>query len=342
MLLLIFQLKLQANKSYKLQIMQEETHDQLIRDFLNCLYQQKYKTADSLLNRGFNGNEPGYLYFKGLLFCTVFNDYGDTSSLNHSKHYWEKLKESIEKEGNISNKKSSVPLALYHGLTLMQISYISSVKYHFFNSILQARSGIKILKRQNHFLEAQCAVQIYEYYKNDLLKSLNWLPFFEVDKTKQRRFLEQNYSRSRYLAIIFLTPLIWMQFDEGKYQKGLDFTRSFLNKFPENRIYRLMEADFYYKMKKYAQSAEIFEDIKSEYLKIYSELNKKKCIKINYYCAAGNLVRVYDAMRNQEGKNRNAAIWFSDECDKVRKWLPASLVKDLKRYKRNYEQSNDD
>lgn len=316
--------------------MQETKYDNIILEFLDHLYRQKYKLAESILNRGLPRKEPGFFYFKGFLHCTIFNDYGDTSSLSLTRQYWEKLEKLLERYPKTadSTSKNSLPPDLYRGMTLMQLSYIASSRWHYLDAALKAKAGVKILQLQNQYLEAQCAIQIYEYYKNELMKKLNWLPFVDADNISSRKFLEKNYSRSHYLSVIFLTPLIWMQFDAGLYREGLQLARTFLKKYPENRIFRLMEADFYYKMGKYGQSAQIFEDVKAEYLKIYADFPEMKPIKINYLSAAGNLVRVYAAMGDKERQKKNAAIWFSDECKRIRKWLPKSLVKDLKRFKK--------
>ncbi|MFC1584875.1 hypothetical protein ACFL5V_04955 [Fibrobacterota bacterium] len=317
------------------QIMQEKKYHGAILEVLDLIYSQKYDLAESVLETKIPYSEPGHLYFKGLLYCTVFNDYGDTSSLSSAKRQWQKLKKMLEESKDYvkSGKKSTVHPDLYSGLVLIQLSYISSTRKQFLNAALQSKAAVKMLRHQNQYLEAQCANEIYRYYKGELLKLLDWLPFFKVDQDRSRKFLEKNFHRSPYLYAIFLTPLIWMQFDAGSYQQGLQLTRDFLKKYPENRIFRLMEADFYFKMKKYGKSAKIFEEVKQEYSQIYARNQNIKPVKINYLSASGNLLRVYAAMGNKKGQQENAAIWFSEESDKVRKWLPKSLVKDLERFR---------
>ncbi len=51
-----------------------------------------------------------------------------------------------------------------------------------------------------------------------------------------------------------------MKFDNGHYHEGLRLTRNFLKKYPTNRIFGLIEADFLYKLKDYSKASDVFEE----------------------------------------------------------------------------------
>jgi tetratricopeptide (TPR) repeat protein len=317
-------LQAETENSSSILSFRENKHDAVILTFLDYLYQQKYNSADSVLNLHLDRGQPGYYYFKGFLECTIFNDFGDTSALFLAKNYWEKLGDLAEDKPQ--KKKDTLFWDLYHGLALSQLGYVSSILHKSIKSAFQGRAGVKLLGTQKQFLEAQCVIQIYKYYKNKLF---SWVPLVNDNQKPFRKFLLDNYEHSRYLSVFFLTPLIWMHFDVKMYQKGLELAQKFLKKYPDNRIYRLIEADFYYKLKNYDKASQIFEEIKSEYLNFYSNSSDNKFIRINYFSAVGNLVRVYKAWGNAEKQKENSDIWFSEDCIKVRKWLPKSLIKDI-------------
>jgi len=314
--------------------LKEEKYDSLLVVFLDQLYLQKYSDAELTLKSSIPENFSGYLYFNGLFNCTVYNDLGDTAALAKAKRSWETLHLELKKKSKSSSfsSESEKKEALYFGLTLLQLSYVSTIYGKLLPAALHARDGMKILKKVPEYIEAQCASQTHEYYKKNLMKVFSWLPFVDTDRTKPRKFLENHYHKSRYLSPIFLTPLIWMKFDNGLYHEGLDLTRNFLKKYPDNRIFRLIEADFLYKLKEYEKAAAIFETIKLEYHQMYSHPSRDHFIQIGYLSAVGNLVRIYHDTKNKDGYIKNATIWFSKETKNNRKWLPKSLIKDLKRF----------
>jgi hypothetical protein len=318
----------------ELRVLQEGKNHEFILSFLDHAYQHEYMLADSVLEKNLRNKALTLFFFKGMVHLTRFNDLGDTSSLSVAQKNWENLTDFFENtsRGKKLTVENPVSSELYYGLALIQLGYIYSIRDQYLNSVLKARAGIKILKRQKDYLEAQCAVTVYDYYKSQLLELLNWIPFFKSDKSAHRIFLHEKYHLSPYLSVFFSTPLIWMHFDASMYREGLSLTRIFLAKYPKNRVYRLIEADFLYKIKDYKSSARIFEEIKEEYVVLYNSLPVKNHIKINYLSAVGNLVRVYAAMGDPLKQQENAKIWFSQETRKNQQWLPGSLLRDLERF----------
>lgn len=308
--------------------------DAVILKVLELIYQQHYSQAESLLSSVLEPDDPGYLYFHGLLHNTRFNDWGDTVSFSKAEKSWQQLLDLPEHfaKKERSRLKSDPLFVLYSGLTMMQLSYTASVRGMYFSSIMQARKAVKALKKQRHYIESQLAIKTFEYYKGQLFALLDWIPFVNPDLKSKRQFLHNHYQTSRYLSVLFGTPLIWMFFDAGEINQGLAMAQGFLEKHPQNRIYRLIEADFYYKLQDYQKAAHLFERVKGEYQEAYAKMGNHKCVKINYLCAVGNLVRVYAALGMASKQKENAAIWFSQETKQVQQWLPASLKKDLKRF----------
>jgi hypothetical protein len=288
--------------------MRDSKHDAHLLVFLDLIYKQRYYQADSVLQSNITPGEFSFLYFKGLLEVTKFKDFGDTAALTAAEKSWRKIIDSLKKNEKSGNQPpgNSISHGLYKGLTLMQLSYISSVRGQYLSSALHARGAAKLLKNQNQYVEAQCAVQVFKYYKSRLFKLLDWIPFIKVDEKSPRIFLEKNVQFSRYLSVLFTTPLIWMQFDAGLNRQGLKMTKNFLNKYPQHRLYRMIEADFHYKMGNYQEAARIFEAIKAEYLQIYQNSPDIKCIRINYLSTVGNLIRVYDKSGKVDLRDENA------------------------------------
>jgi len=75
-----------------------------------------------------------------------------------------------------------------------------------------------------------------------------------------------------------------------------------------------------------------FQEIKSEYETVYQTYPENKCIKVSYLSILGNLIRVNHELGNKRDKEKYAEIWFSKKTKRVEKWLPKSLLEDLKRF----------
>ena len=52
---------------------------------------------------------------------------------------------------------------------------------------------------------------------------------------------------------------------------------------------------------------------------------------VRYFCAVGNLARIYLAAGDDEKAKMKAGKFNDPAYEKVEKWMPASLVKDLKK-----------
>ncbi len=312
----------------------EVHYHKIITSGLHHIYQQDYLGADSIFSAGFPDKSISGLYFKGFLNIVVFDDIGDTLALGRAKGFFQQI-ERINLKGNYKDTLSSNSPELYLGLSYMQLSYIFSTNSEYLKSVLAARKGLKILKKHDLCLEAQCTRQIYQYYKKRLFSFLRWLPLVDINQQESREFLQEHYYQSNYFSNVLLLSYLWMLFDIGENQTGLNYIEEVLRVYPQSRIFNLIKADFLYKLHRYKESSKIFEAVKMEYQHLYNDDNNS-CVPINYLSAVGNLLRLYSDMGDTLKRNHNGQIWFSPETQKQNKWLPPSLSKDLERFRYLY------
>jgi len=315
---------------------QEPIYKEHIDNVLQEIYLEHYEKAYAQLRKHVPANSLYNIYFMGLIHMGVFNDLGDTSALSKAQSAWLDLRGKIElhQKNKTKPKDLILPLDLYYGLTLVQLSYIYQIKHQSIKSIFLGKKGIKFLRKQKKYVESICVFAIYEYYKQQLLEYFDWVPFVSGDSKKARSKLLQNYKKSPYLGNIMLNSLIWMYFDEGLYKEGLVLTDTFLKKYPNNRLFRSIRADLMYKLGRNKESKNLFEEIKKDYETLYETYPSNKCIKIPYLSILGNLARVNHELGNEKEKEKYLKIWFSKETKKVEKWLPKSLVEDLTRFEK--------
>ncbi len=313
----------------------EPQFHQALLDLVGATYNQEYQKAEKILKDKIPSSSPCYKYFKGYIYISIFNDVGDTSKFYQAEKIWEQLKEELENRKSLKKPfpNHQMPAIYYLGLTEVQLSYTSKVKGKMLESALLAKSGIKKLKKYPKYAETQSVLAIYDFYKGLLLKYFDWLPFVDADYVSSMKRLRNIYHHSQYLEAVFLTSLIWMQFDLGSYDSGLKLTQKFLARYPQNRVYQSMEADFLFKLKQNKKAAQQFEALKEKYQNWYEENGESKNLKINYYCAVGNLVRIYHALGDKNKKLENSKVWFSPKVQGIKDWLPKSLLEDLENYR---------
>jgi hypothetical protein len=87
-----------------------------------------------------------------------------------------------------------------------------------------------------------------------------------------------------------------------------------------------IKADMLYRLKRYDEAAKIYEQSAADYLKRTGK-------SIRYWCSVLNLIRI----ENDKGDKEKAAKWrklLNDpEFDKQERWMPGSLMDDLKKRK---------
>jgi len=261
---------------------------------------------------------PARAYFRGLVWVNRYNDLGDTSALFHAQALWD----SLDQAGNSPG--------LYLGLTELQLSYVAGVTRR---KVTAARLGRKAVVRLEPFAdkaEAEAALALYDYYKASLLKGVDWIPFVKADEEGPLSRLESAIPRSRYLQDILQTTLLWLYYDRGKYNAGLAIIDAFLARYPQNRLYRQIQADFRFRMGDVEAARKIHEALEREYLGLHQAYPAPGYLPIGYLSSVGNLAKIYASQKQPELLRKQLAIWQTPESQSVMDWLPASLKQEVK------------
>ncbi|MBP5247887.1 MAG: hypothetical protein J6Z31_08540 [Fibrobacter sp.] len=169
--------------------------------------------------------------------------------------------------------------------------------------------------------DAQAFYAIYAYYVDD---GLSFLPFVSDDREAYLKILEERSQNSELFWALFATPLAWMYYDKQEYGKALKVVERALSKAPQNPVFLQMKADMLYKQQKYGEAATIYEQSAKAYL---TRTGKS----VRYFCAVGNLARIYLDAGELEKSKSYAKKLVDPEYEKIEKWMPGSLVKDLKK-----------
>lgn len=262
----------------------------------------KYDEAFAVARKIRKVNGSAGCILENVVRISRYDDLGDTTALKHAGTELE----SCKSEG------------MWEALRKFELGYVQSETGHSIKGAMQTRSAAKIFE-DSEDLEARAFFAIYAYYVD---KSFSWLPFKSDRRKEYLTVLDEASKKSRNFWPLFLTPLIWMHYDKGDFATGLKLSERALAKSPNHPVFVQIKADMLYCLKRYAESAALYESSAADYL-------RRSGKSIRYWCAVLNLVRIY----NDAGDKEKADEWrkkLDDPAYKALKnWMPASLMGDL-------------
>ena len=273
---------------------------QAMAQALQTNYAASYATIQKIEKK----NAGAACVLRNIVRLSEFDDLGDTVAL-------------IKAHEELSQCKAD---SAWDVLREFELGYAMSALGHSFKGALGTRSAAKKFEESKD-KDAQAIYSIYAYYVDD---GFSFLPFVSDDRETYLKILEERSAKSEFFWALFATPLAWMYYDREEYEKALAVVNRALGKAPGNPIFIQMKADMLYKLKRYAEAAEIYEKSSKDYYK-----RSKKSVR--YFCAVGNLARIYLAAGDDEKAKMKAGKFNDPAYEKVEKWMPASLVKDLKK-----------
>ncbi|MFA6837072.1 MAG: hypothetical protein WCR04_11810 [Fibrobacteraceae bacterium] len=274
--------------------------EQAINSALAGEYSKSEKLAQGLKVRA-----PGAsCVLLNIIRLSKFDDVGDTLVLH-------KAKESLA---------ACKAVGVWDNLREFESGYAESVLGNSVKGALRTRSAAKKLEDSDD-KDAQAFYAIYAYYIDD---GLSFLPFASDNRNSYLSLLEERTSHSKLFWALFATPLTWMYYDKKEYAKGLAVVERSLKKAPGNPVFLQMKADMLYRMGKNVEAADIYEKSAKEYI---SRTGKS----IRYWCAIGNLARIYMASGDSMNAEKNKVLLQSPEFKKIERWMPESLMKDLRK-----------
>lgn len=304
----------------------EPGHDGEILALMDRIYRADYAAADSIAAGLPDG--PARAYFRGLAGVNRFSDLGDTSALFAADRAWERLDRAGDSAASTIRKDPNYPL--YRGLAELQMSYVANLTGSRVRSALLGRKAVKLLSPMSRFAEAKCALALYDYYKAQLLEGVDWLPFVaKADREKPLQDLETAIPQSRYLKEILRTSLLWIYYDLGRYDEGRKHIEAFLARYPGNRPYRAMLADFRFRQGDVDSAGRIHDRLAAEYRDLQAVYPSPGYLPLGYLGSVGNLAKISASKKQAEPLKAQLAIWYSPQYGGMMKWLPASLRREV-------------
>ena len=241
--------------------------------------------------------------FQNIIRVSMYDDKGDTTSLKVAA----KNLETCKTEG------------LWDALRNFEIGYVLTETGHSVKGAMQTRSAANQFEDAKDY-ESKAFYAIYAYYVDN---SFGWLPFKSDNRESYLKILDSGSLRSARFWPLFLTPLIWMHYDRKDFKTGLSLAERGLKKAPNHPVMLQIKADMLYRLERYDEAASIYEQSAADYL-----VRTGKSIR--YWCSVLNLIRIYHDAGDEAKSSEQRKKLDDPDFQKLKKWMPASLVDDLK------------
>jgi tetratricopeptide (TPR) repeat protein len=104
---------------------------------------------------------------------------------------------------------------------------------------------------------------------------------------------------------------------------GLTLAERGLKRAPNHPVMLQIKADMLYRLERYDEAAAIYEKSAVDYLERTGK-------SIRYWCAVLNLIRIYHDAGDETKSAEQRKKLDDPDYQKLKKWMPSSLVDDLK------------
>lgn len=241
---------------------------------------------------------------EGMVSIGRYDDLGDTLAI-------------IDAQKKLSSCKAS---GLWEALRVFELGYAQSELGHSVKGAWNTRSAAGVFENSPE-VSPRAFYAIYAYYMDG---AFSWLPFVSDDRPSHLKSLLDGALQSKWFWPLFTTSLSWMYYDRGEYDLAIELVDKALAKVPGHPVFLQIRADMLYRKGNFSEAAKIYEASASDYL-------NRSGKSIRYWCAVANLVRIYHDGKNEEASSTWKKELQSEEFKKIRKWMPHSLMDDLKK-----------
>jgi hypothetical protein len=158
---------------------------------------------------------------------------------------------------------------------------------------------------------------------------VDWLPFVNADAQAPLRRLEAAVDRSRYLRETLQTSLLWLYYDAGRFDDGLRRIDAFLLRYPGNRPWRQVRADFLYRKGSLPEARAIHELLLEEYTAMMAAGPPPHHLPIGFLASVGNLAKIHGKSGSADLRRKYVAVWSSPAYAPYMAWMPESLRREV-------------
>ena len=278
----------------------------------------KHRAADSFARSWEGGSAQEKLLLSATVALSAFADLHDPARL-------ESAHRSLYQLSRLVRSGTDPRTRLIDAMALSQESYLAELEGRNMASALDGRSAASVARdmmdRGWDSPELRGILGGYLFWKSQGIGPLG--RFIGGDQRDRGLLYTQQAAASRSpFREAFRTSLLWIRYERGDYAEALRVVQDARAIWPENRLYRQAEGDVLFRLDRLPQALDT-------YRASFREYDGLEVLPVGRLSAAGNLARIHAAMNRPDSARAWLDTLDAPRYKKVRKWLPASLVRDL-------------
>jgi len=278
----------------------------------------KHRAADSFARSWEGGSAQEKLLLSATVALSAFADLHDPARL-------ESAHRSLDQLSRLVRSGTDPRTRLIDAMALSQESYLAELEGRNMASALDGRSAASVARdmmdRGWDSPELRGILGGYLFWKSQGIGPLG--RFIGGDQRDRGLLYTQQAAASRSpFREAFRTSLLWIRYERGDYAEALRVVQDARAIWPENRLYRQAEGDVLFRLDRLPQALDT-------YRASFREYDGLEVLPVGRLSAAGNLARIHAAMNRPDSARAWLDTLDAPRYKKVRKWLPASLVRDL-------------
>ena len=278
----------------------------------------KHRAADSFARSWEGGSAQEKLLLSATVALSAFADLHDPARL-------ESAHRSLDQLSRLVRSGTDPRTRLIDAMALSQESYLAELEGRNMASALDGRSAASVARdmmdRGWDSPELRGILGGYLFWKSQGIGPLG--RFIGGDQRDRGLLYTQQAAASRSpFREAFRTSLLWIRYERGDYAEALRVVQDARAIWPENRLYRQAEGDVLFRLDRLPQALDTYRASVREY-------DGVEVLPGGRLSAAGNLARIHAAMNRPDSARAWLDTLDAPRYKKVRKWLPASLVRDL-------------
>lgn len=112
-------------------------------------------------------------------------------------------------------------------------------------------------------IDSLLGIGLHDYWRSHFTKSLRFLPFFPDRRKEGIEKMKRVKEQSDFTGVLAEISIAFIDLEEKRYQQVLETTSKLLNRYPRNTIFRMLQGETLFQLKKYRESVAEFETILS-------------------------------------------------------------------------------
>lgn len=257
----------------------DKSVDSLITGGINNIIRQNYSAAEKTfteLNNSYPELPFGKIYLAALRIAESY-DYAEEFDTDYIEENLNAAKQQSEEL--LDNNQDSIWYNYFYALTEGYISYFEALNEDWISALTNGMNSIKsfenCLTGNDNFYEAYIAIGTFEYWKSRKTEFLNWLPFYEDDRSIGIDKLKTAAKLASYNSYLAINSLIWIYIDEKDFTSAIELGETALKEFPDSRYFKWGLARAYEGINP-MRSIELYEEILNSYPpgRTYNHINE--------------------------------------------------------------------